>query len=244
MDREATLKKQNGALYKQIKERLEQEIRDRRWKPGESIPTEPELMELYQVSRTTIRQAVSLLEQEGLLERHQGRGTFVCRPKMLESLANLRGFAEEVARKGYNQSSIVLFWLKKQTLFFENGKLNLDKNDRILLVERIRFMDEVPVAVERTCWPEDIGAVFQKYDLNVINFYEILEKNGIYLKKSREIIGAVNASIYEAELLGVEYGMALLEMSRTTTDVNGRVIEYARTRYRSDYYNYEIELNR
>lgn len=71
-----------------------------------------------------------------------------------------------------------------------------------------------------------------------------MEKNGIYLKKSREIIGAVNASIYEAELLGVEYGMALLEMSRTTTDVNGRVIEYARTRYRSDYYNYEIELNR
>ena len=244
MDREATPKKQNGALYKQIKECLEQEIRDRRWKPGEPIPTEPELMEFYQVSRTTIRQAVSLLEQEGLLERHQGRGTFVCRQKMLESLANLRGFAEEVARKGYKPSSKVMEWGMKDTLFFEKGKLNLDKNDRVLLVERIRFMDQVPVAVERTCWPEDIGTIFQKYDLNVINFYEILEQNGIYLKKSREIIGAVNASVHEAELLGVEYGMALLEMSRTTTDVNRRVIEYARTRYRSDYYNYEIELNR
>lgn len=244
MGREAVSKKRNVTLYKQVKENMEQEIRNKTWKPGDVIPTEPELMELYQVSRTTLRQAVSLLEQEGILEKCQGRGTFVCQPRMVESLSNLRGFAEEVARKGYTPSSKVLQYEVKDTMFFEKSKLNLGKDEKLLMIERIRFMDEVPVAVERTCWPEDVGSMFLKHDLNSINFYEILEKEGIYLKNSREIIGAVNASAHEAELLGVEYGMALLEMCRTTIDINGRTIEYARTRYRSDYYNYEIELNR
>lgn len=244
MESVTTLEKHNGALYKQVKDCLEKEIRNRHWKQGEPIPTEPELMEKYQVSRTTIRQAVSLLEQEGLLERHQGRGTFVCQKKMVENLSKFRGFAEGVARKGRVPGSKVLDWGMKDTLFYEKGKLNLGQDDKLLLVERIRFMDEVPIAVERTCWTEDIGRIFLQYDLNEINFYEILEKHGIYLKNSHETIGAVNASIHEAEMLGVEYGMALLEMNRTTTDVNGRVIEYNRTRYRSDYYSYEIEMTR
>src|SRR5690606_19960217 len=102
-----------------------------------------------------------------------------------------------------------------------------------------------PIAYERSCWPEDIGKLLVNEDLNTIAFYKVLEeKHGIILKEANETIHAVNATPLEAEMLSVSSGEALLERRRISYDINGRAIEYTKTKYRSDKYSYKVHLQR
>lgn len=233
------------ALYLQVKDIIVQRIKDGVWQPDDLIPTEAELMQEFNVSRTTIRQAISLLVQEGIITKKQGKGTFVKRREIIEQLGHLTGFAEESIRKGFTPGARVMKWEWKDNLLYEKSLLNrLNSAEKILRIERVRFMDHIPVAVERTYWSEEIGNILLKYDLNTENYYEALEQNGILLKDAKQQISAINAPIYDSELLGIEAGTALLEMSRVSYGLDGNPIEYAKTRYRTDYYKYNIELKR
>ncbi|RSL33657.1 GntR family transcriptional regulator [Salibacterium salarium] len=232
------------ALYLQIKDILIKRIQNGSWEAHSLIPTEQELMKEFDVSRTTIRQAISILVQTGLLEKTQGRGTIVKPQKLVGSLGRLKGFAEEVVEKGQMpQSKLIRAEFKKQ-VFTEKAMLEVDEEDSILLVERIRFADDTPIALERTCWPYDIGNILMDYDLNEARYYEILEDHNIYLKKANEKIVAMNATQDEADLLGIRPGEALLEMTRLSFGMNDHPMEYTKTKYRSDQYHYDIELNR
>lgn len=234
----------NVTLYIQIKNILAERIKKQIWTPNSLIPTEQELMKEFNVSRTTIRQAVSLLVQEGLLEKRQGKGTIVKVPQILEKLGRLTGFGEEAEKKGFNPHSKVLRCEFKDTFFYQKSMLQIPEDEKILLIERIRFINDIPVAVESTYWPENIGNIFVKCELDKINYYQILEKNNIYLKNAKEQISAANCTTYEADILGISTGTAVLEMTRLSFDLQDKPIEYAQTRYRSDYYKYDIELKR
>jgi len=231
-------------LYQQVKELLLQRIQDKYWRAGELIPTELELIEEFGVSRTTIRQAIGDLVQEGLLEKRQGKGTIVKSPKFVGSLGRLTGFAEEIMEKGFFPHSKLLRAEFRTDLYMEKQKLKLGENESVLVIERIRFADHEPIAYERTCWPEYIGEILLKHDLNGAKFYQILEEHEIYLKHAAEMISAVNATVYEADLLGISGGQALLEMTRLAYGINDQPIEYTRTKYRADRYHYNVQLHR
>ncbi|KGX92344.1 GntR family transcriptional regulator [Pontibacillus halophilus JSM 076056 = DSM 19796] len=232
------------ALYIQLKDVFIQRIQNGEWGADKLIPTEQALMKEFDVSRTTIRQAISLLVQEGLLEKKQGRGTIVKPRKLIGNLGQLKGFAEEVLEKGQTPRSQFIRAEFKTDLHHERSMLNVEENEPILLVERIRFADDVPVALERTCWPQSIGNILMEFDLNEARYYEILEKYNVYLNRASEKISAINATIQEADLLGIRAGEALLEMTRLSLGVNGEPIEYTKTKYRNDQYHYSIELKR
>lgn len=231
-------------LYHQVKEILIKRIQEKFWSPGDLIPTELELIEEFGVSRTTIRQAITDLVLDGLLEKRQGKGTIVKSRRFVGSLGRLTGFAEEVMEKGHYPHSKLLRAEYHDDLYVERQKLNLGENARVLVIDRIRFVDNEPIAYERTCWPEDIGKLLMEHDLNGAKYYQILEDHSIFLKKANEVISAVNATVYEADLLGISGGQALLEMTRLSYGVNDQPIEYTRTKYRSDRYHYNIELHR
>lgn len=233
------------ALYLQVKDILIERIQKRHWRPNSLIPTEQELMKEFEVSRTTIRQAIQILVQNGLLEKRQGHGTVV-RPQQLEgSLGRLKGFAEEVLEKGRIPRSKLLRAEFSSTLFHEKLMLNIeDEDEEILVIERIRFADDTPIAIERTCWPKEIGQILMKHNLDEAKYYEILENENILLKKASERIIAINATLTEADYLGVRGGEALLEMTRLSFGLDDRPIEYTKTRYRSDHYQYTIDLKR
>ncbi|WP_164667802.1 GntR family transcriptional regulator [Virgibacillus doumboii] len=234
----------NKALYLQIKDVLVKRIQDGVWGEHSLIPTERELMKEFDVSRTTIRQAISILVQTGLLEKTQGRGTIVKPQKLVGSLGRLKGFAEEVVEKGQLPQSKLIRAEFRKRLFTEKSMLDVNEDESILLIERIRFADDKPIALERTCWPNEIGRILMQYDLNAARYYEILENNNIYLHKASEEIHAINATQDEADLLGIRPGEALLEMTRLSFGMNNHPIEYTKTKYRSDQYHYDIELNR
>ncbi|WP_082235508.1 GntR family transcriptional regulator [Halobacillus massiliensis] len=232
------------ALYLQLKEVFIDRIQNGHWKPDQLIPTEQELMKEFNVSRTTIRQAVSILVQEGLVEKKQGRGTIVKPRKLSGNLSQLKGFAEEVLERGQTPKSRLIRAEFKDNLYHEKSMLDIKDDQPILLIERIRFADEMPVALERTCWPKDIGDILIKYDLDEARYYEILEKYNVYLNRAKEKIAAINATINEADELGIRAGEALLEMTRLSFGVNDRPIEYTKTKYRHDQYHYSFELKR
>ncbi|WP_305852440.1 GntR family transcriptional regulator [Halobacillus salinarum] len=232
------------ALYLQLKELFIERIHNGDWAPDQLIPTEQELMKEFDVSRTTIRQAVSILVQEGLVEKKQGRGTIVKPRKLSGNLTQLKGFAEEVLERGQTPRSKLIRAEFKSNLFHEKAMLEVKDDEPILLVERIRLADETPVALERTCWPKDIGDILIKYDLDEARYYELLENYKVYLNRANEKISAINATIDEADALGIRAGEALLEMTRLSFGVNDRPIEYTKTKYRNDQYHYNIDLKR
>ncbi|ART75564.1 GntR family transcriptional regulator [Sutcliffiella horikoshii] len=231
------------ALYLQIKETLIQRIQEKTWLPNKLIPTEQELMKEFEVSRTTIRQAISMMVQDGLLERQQGRGTIVKSQQLVGSLGRLKGFAEEVLERGLTPYSQLIRAEFSTDLYHEKAMLQTHDNS-ILVIERIRFADNLPIAFERSCWPKSIGEKLMKEELNQANFYQILEQNGIALRKANEKISAMNATMHEADLLGIRAGEALIEMTRLSYGIDDKPIEYTRTKFRSDQYHYNVELTR
>ncbi|OLS35443.1 GntR family transcriptional regulator [Bacillus sp. MRMR6] len=233
----------NIALYLQVKDILIKRIQEKVWAPNTLIPTEQELMEEFNVSRTTLRQAILMLVQDGLIEKKQGKGTIV-KSQQLTGNGRLKGFAEEVTEKGLTPNSKLLRVEFKNDLYHEKSMLNISEDEEILVIERIRFADQVPIAIERTCWPAHIGKIFVHQDLDSAKFYEILENNEIILKRAQERISAINATIYEADLLGIRGGEAMLETERLSFGLDDRPIEFSTTKYRSDKYHYNIELTR
>lgn len=235
----------NVSLYLQVKDVLIKNIQEKVWPPNTLIPTEQELMEEFNVSRTTLRQAITLLVQDGLLEKKQGRGTIVKpQPLIGGSLGKLKGFAEEVTERGLTPNSKLLRADFKKDLYYETSMLEVVEGEEIFVIERIRFADEVPIAIERSCWPLYIGKLLNEHDLNSAKFYGILEDNDIFLKRAKEKVSAINATIYEADLLGIRGGEALLEMKRLSFGFDDKPIEFTTTKYRSDKYYYDIELTR
>nr|WP_242517865.1 GntR family transcriptional regulator [Halobacillus sp. GSS1] len=227
-----------------MKELFIDRIHNGQWEADKLIPTEQELMKEFDVSRTTIRQAISILVQEGLVEKKQGRGTIVKPRKLSGNLSQLKGFAEEVLERGQVPRSKLIRAEFKSNLHHEKSMLEVKDDEPILLIERIRLADEIPVALERTCWPKEIGEILMKHNLDEARYYEILENYNIYLNRASEKIAAINATIDEADALGIRGGEALLEMTRLSFGVNERPIEYTKTKYRNDQYHYSLELKR
>ncbi len=147
-------------------------------------------------------------------------------------------------KRGQTPHSKLLRAEFREDLYHENDMLKVTEGEQIILVERIRFADEVPIALERTCWPKEIGDILIQCDLNQAKYYEVLEQQNYYLKKANERITAIKATIHEADSLGIRPGEALLEMIRLSRGLNDHPIEYTKTKYRSDQYHYNIELER
>ncbi|GGD61606.1 GntR family transcriptional regulator [Paenibacillus nasutitermitis] len=232
-------------LYHQLKEIFDFKIENGDWNQGQLIPTENELISYYEVSRTTVREAVNALVIEGKLEKKQGKGTLVCKPKMEEILGRLTGFAEEMAIKGLVPSAKVIEVMEVvPTALVREKLLNGQKNGKVLYIKRLRLANDEPIAIERSYWPADIGRLFGNLDLSTIAFYAVLEQNGVRLRYADENISARSADKGDAAILEVDEKSALMRMERVTYSIQGLPLEYTMTDYRSDRYMYKVRLER
>jgi GntR family transcriptional regulator len=231
-------------LYHQLMEIFNQKMTNGEWLPGTLIPTEHELIQIYGVSRTTVREAVSVLVNEGKLEKKQGKGTIVCKPKLEERLGRLTGFAEEMQSKGYVPGAKLLDASEIAAPTHLKEKLLGGKDGNVLYIKRLRLAGDEPIAIERTYWPLEIGKWFNNEDLAQIAFYEVLERHGIVLRDADETIAAKSASKSDALLLDIKERDPLLRMERVTYSASGAAIECTFTDYRSDRYTYRVHLQR
>ncbi len=144
-------------LYQQLATSLRQQIERGRLKPGAALPPESELTRKYRVSRITARKALELIAGEGLIVRKQGKGTFVCPPKIQQDLQSLQGFAELMARRGQDQAMQVIAFERVPADPIVAQALRVPDGQNVLRIKRRHILKGSPVALAVIYLPEPLA---------------------------------------------------------------------------------------
>lgn len=233
-------------LYQRLKELLLEEIDGGRLKPDDQVPSERELSERYAMSRMTVRHALTELVNEGMLYRHQGKGTFVARPKIRQKLMGLTSFTEDMVSRGMKPGARVLSVQITTAPYRVRQALGLeDENAQVLRVERLRLADDEPMALEVTHLPVARFEALVRESLENVSLYDVLEKRyGVKPVVATQTIEPALADAQLARVLKVREGALLLLLERTTRDEHDEPIEFVSSHYRGDRYRFIAELQR
>jgi GntR family transcriptional regulator len=212
--------------------------------PGTAMPTERELCQEFGVSRATVRQALGQLEMEQRIYRRQGKGTFVARPKIEQSL-ELMSHTEGMRSRGLTPSSKLIDVRRIAAGADVGARLGLSPKAEVLRIERLRLADDDPIAIEVVFLnAQRFDGITAELGDNA-SLYQLFSSNyGVELASAEETIEAVIAEAREAGLLRCQIGMPLLMLSRRTLDVEGQPIEFVRSLYRGDRYRFQTGLRR
>lgn len=202
---------------------------------GERFPTEGELVEEYGVSRSTVRQAVKSLRDDGLLESRQGAGTFVTGPVAGSGTLGITSLALALRALGVAESSVV----RAQELRAAGdaaGPLGLRPSDRVVYIERLRLGDGEPLALDRSWLPARIARRLVKTDLSSGSLYAALaEQCGVRVTGGREHLRSVGASALDRKRLRLPKGEAVLVLDRVAF-ADECPVELRTSRMRGDRY--------
>ncbi|EKF18242.1 GntR family transcriptional regulator [Nitratireductor pacificus] len=230
-----------GPLYLRLRRLLEEAITGGLIGEGEAIPTERDIAELADLSRVTVRRAVDDLVKQGRLIRRHGSGTFVAPSvaRVEQSLSLLTSFTEDMARRGLSSRSE---WLERAVVApspDEMMVLGLSVGDMVSRLERLRIAGDVPMAIERA---SIIGTYLPDPASVSGSLYDALEERSARPIRATQRISARNLDEREAVLLKVAPGEAALYIERVSYLPGGRVIEFTRSVYRGDAYDFVAEL--
>jgi GntR family transcriptional regulator len=230
-----------GPLYLQLQRRISEAIASGRLKPGDSLPAERDMAAMTGLSRVTVRKAVQALVAAGHLVQRQGSGTFVAQrvERLEQALSLLTSFTEDMARRGRTVNSL---WLSRRVdapAPEEVMALGLGAGDFVARLERVRMSDGVPLAIERASIP---AALLPEPEAVETSLYLALQARGARPVRAVQRISATNLGNRDAQLLGVAPGSAGLRIERVGYLPSGRVVEFTRSIYRGDAYDFAVEL--
>ncbi len=232
-------------MYYQIMNQLRAKISEGEYAVNSTLPPERELVETYQVSRMTIRQAISELVNEGILIRRKGIGTFVAPPKLEQPLSSLTSFTEDMAQRGMKAGAHIVSFKETSPDPAIRKTLGLSAEDKVFECVRLRLADEEPMALETTTLVASICSGLQREDLENQSLYKVLaERWGIELDYATQSLEPILAPSHEATLLHIAPGSPLLLMHRISYDQNDRAVEHVKSLYRGDRYKIVTELHR
>lgn len=230
-----------GPRYQQLQRHISAAILSGDLAPDDQLPPERELAELAQISRVTVRKAITLLVADNLIEQRQGAGSFVrnAAPKLEQSLSSLVSFTENMSLRGLTSASTIL----SRGIFAPSPQeilaLGLSSQNKVTRINRLRRTDDVPMAIELSSLPQDILPNPQDVETSL---YAILRKNGQAPTRAVQRVTAINLDGPDAALLMLPEGSAVLKIERTGYLATGRPIEFTSGLYRSDIYDFVSEL--
>jgi GntR family transcriptional regulator len=235
----------SAPLYEQIKALLRERVLDGTYQPHQQMPSESEMMAAFNVSRITVRQALNDLQNEGLIFRIHGKGTFVSKPKAFQDLARLQGFGEAMRQLGYETFSRVVSIRNVAPSAPVQERLRLPKRSRVTELKRVRFLNREPISFDVSYLPPAIGNRLAKEDLAARDVFVILENDyGLALGHADLQIGSTLADENLAAQLKVEEGSPVLFIERTTHTSAGEPIDYEHLFYRGDAFQYKVRVDR
>src|SRR5512143_1963312 len=230
-------------LYNQIAESLLDQIESGKLVPGSRLPPERELSEMLGVNRMTLRQALHLLQAQGLLIRRQGNGTFVADPKIERQAGRLISFTRGMERRGYKPGARVISFQERPVEASIAVHLKLPVSAPVYDVHRLRLINTEPVLLERYAIPVERFPDLERHDLVNRSMYEILETEyGVSVSHARQSLEAACAGEYEAKWLGVQPGAPLMLERRVSFDKTYQPVEYGRDVYRGDRFRFVTEI--
>jgi len=201
-----------------------------------AIPSERELAEQLGVSRMTVRAAIEDLVNEGLLIRRQGRNTVVSGEKISRGVG-FTSFSEEMRMRGWQPRSVVRQATTTAADVAIAAQLNLPVGARVIFIERVRYADDEPLALERVYLPHGRFQNLLSLDLANSSLYAVLEREfGTRPVFAEDTVEAMLMSAVEAANFGLSAGSPALLTRRVTRDEADQVVEAATTLYRGDRY--------
>ena len=233
--------KEGIPIYVQIHDKIRRRIEKGQWQVGERLPSERELSQEFGVSRMTLRQAIQTLADEGILERKVGSGTYVANKKVQEKMSGVTSFTEIIQRQGKTPSSKTVSYRIKTPNSREQEALNLQEDDEILRMERIRYADDIPICVETTSIPLNYINSLQKEEITSSLYRSFENKTKQSLGHAIQNITASLANERIAELLDIKRGDAILYLRQITYLKNGQPFEYVRSQYVGSRFEFVLE---
>ena len=235
----------DAPLYERIRDALREAILGGQFQPGDRVPSESELRTRYAASRITVRQALSGLQQEGLIYTLQGKGSFVSRPKAFQHISALEGFAEHMGQHGYAVHNRVL--ALRDVLPDANvaDRLGLPSGALATEIIRVRLLNRDPVSFEQTWVPASVGRQLAQADLHARDIFLILENDcGISLGHADLALDAVAALDPVAAALQIPQGSPVLRVERLTHDATGKPVDYEFLYFKGDAFQYRLRIDR
>ena len=235
--------------YIVVKNRLLSDIGDGTYRPGDRLPTEREMCELFHVSRITVRQALAELEREGWIERTQGRGTFVrgqqTQPeqKKYEQLLSYNySFSEELKKQGVTPGTRVLSLMHVPAQPPLTEKLQVEQGHMVDVLLRLRLADDMPYAYETSYIPSEFlnGATPEEIARDGL-YNTMVKKSGVRPNKATEIFEAAIAPEVIAEILGRKGVLSIMQIERTACQ-DDRIVEYCTSAVAGDKYRFRVKL--
>ncbi len=231
-------KKSPIPAYYQLKNKIIEKINSGEYAENSLIPSERELSDSLGISRMTVRQALTQLVQEGTLFRERGKGTFVAKSKIAQK--NIASFSQTVKNKGMLPTTKVLRLEKIKVPANILKTLELEDNDLVYNLKRLRFANDIPVAIEENFIPEKYCPNLDKHDLTESLYKVLTEQYSYNIDYLDNVIEASKASVEDRELLKIASGTPVLKISAIIYTNSNLKLLYENSKYRSDEYKYNV----
>lgn len=226
-----------------LKDNILEKILSGHYKVGSLIPKEIDLAEEYDVSRPTVRQAIQALVADGYLERKQRVGTRVIRKKINQEFTQtVSSFNVEMSKKGLTPETRVISFSEIKPNSEVKEALELDENDTVYSLVRLRFVDHSPVVIVTTYLPTKYLPSLMDYDFGKVSLYDTLEGMGHGVRAISRDLEITYADELTSELLNIDVNTPLFYFRSTGKTQKDVPIEYSIARYRSDINTFHFEV--
>jgi len=225
--------------YLQIANHIAENIRSGELGAGDQLPTERQLAEELGVSRMTVRQALGVLTEQGLIKSQHGIGNFVTRPMLEQPVDILVGFSDNMLKKGIQPSARLLDLKATGADQLLANEFQIPLGEPVFAIRRLRLADKMPAALEYSYFPQRYVPGLDQHDLERRSIYAILaEEYNIVLAGAVQTLEPVVALAYQAKLLEIPAGAPLMLVTRSSSDTRQRVVEFAKDLYRGDCFRF------
>lgn len=227
-------------LHIQLKNEIEQQIINNVYE--DQIPSEREFMEKYDVSRSTVREAINALVREGVLIKKHGKGTYISIKPLHSWLGHLSSTTEVIRGLGMEPGARLLEFHKIVT---PEHVREITGFGEAFFLKRIRLANDIPIGLEQQYYPIYIGEQLADYNLDEITLYDVIQRDlGIPFSEANQKISSGTISDKNLAHLEIDRSVSILRAERIIRGQDDTVIEYEEAFYRSDMYSFELNLSR
>lgn len=230
---------QRAPAYQHLRRALQHAIELGALSPGQSLPPERELGKRLELSRVTVRKAIAGLVDDGLLLQRQGSGTFVAE-RIVKSFSQLTSFSDDLRARGLDPTSVVLDSGCGAASPDEAMALDLSPGAQVVRFHRLRTAAGAPLALERSSVPQ---ALLPEPVLEQGSLYTTFAAHGLQPVRALQRLRAIAFDAEQARLLGLPEGSPGLYIERRAFLADGRAVEFTRSCYRGDAYDFVAELH-
>lgn len=231
-------------FYKQLKNKIMDDIESGKLTHGDKLPSERELADQYGISRMTARHTLSILEREGVVERRVGAGTFITNNKIEMDFITFNSFTKTMLGKGLTPSTQILSINKNPAKAVLASKLKILEGEELFVIKRLRLVNKMPISIEESFIPYKYCEGIESLMTEQHSLYQILEDHfGIVLVKAKEYMNVTFTDENESKLLRVRAESPCIFREAVAFDRNGKEIELSTSITRSDIIRFYSELN-